>query len=121
MEQVDEGLCKRIENEPGLTAFQRRVYLALLEVPAGFVTTYGALAGRVGCRSARAVGGALRANPLAPAVPCHRVLTADGGIGGFCGKRSGAEIRRKIGLLRAEGAPVDADGRLLDRRRLWQF
>jgi methylated-DNA-[protein]-cysteine S-methyltransferase len=63
----------------------------------------------------------VRANPFAPDVPCHRVIAADLSIGGFAGQTEGAEIRRKIGLLRGEGVPLDAAGRLLDNRRLWRF
>ena len=107
--------------QPQLTPFRRRVYEALLEVPPGHVTTYGLLARRVGCGSARAVGGALRANPFAPEVPCHRVVSADLAIGGFCGCRAGEAIARKIVLLRSEGVPLEPDGRLRDARRVWRF
>jgi methylated-DNA-[protein]-cysteine S-methyltransferase len=83
---MDDGNANtrgRVSGDARLTPFRRRVYLALLEVPRGRVTTYALLAKRVGCASARAVGGALRANPFAPDVPCHRVVAADLGIGGF--------------------------------------
>lgn len=115
------GLLKRIACDPQVTPFRRQVYEALLEVPQGYVTTYGALARHVGCASAQAVGGALRANPFAPDVPCHRVVAADLAIGGFCGCRTGKEIRRKIALLSAEGVPLDAQGRLSDVRHVWRF
>jgi methylated-DNA-[protein]-cysteine S-methyltransferase len=114
-------LCERIACHPQVTVFRRNVYAALLEVPRGRVTTYGLLARRAGCGSARAVGGALRANPFAPEVPCHRVVAADFSIGGFCGSRTGVEITRKIALLISEGVPLDAAGRLLDARRVWRF
>ena len=112
---------KRIACHPQVTPFRRKVYEALLEVPRGRVTTYGLLARRAGCGSARAVGGALRANPFAPDVPCHRVVAADLSIGGFCGRRTGEAIARKIALLASEGVPLDADGRLRDARRVWGF
>jgi methylated-DNA-[protein]-cysteine S-methyltransferase len=121
MDKKTADIRSRVASDLRLTAFRRQVYLALLEVPAGHVTTYGALAKRVGCPSARAVGGALRANPLAPEVPCHRVVAADRSIGGFGGKLEGGEIRRKIGLLRAEGVPLEPTGRLLDCCRVWRF
>ena len=85
-----------------ITPFQRRVYLALLDVPAGTTITYGDLAKRIGCRSAQAVGQALRRNPFAPDVPCHRVVAADGSLGGYNGAREGAELERKRQLLENE-------------------
>lgn len=85
-----------------ITPFQRRVYLALLEVPAGETITYGELARRIGCRSAQAVGQALKRNPFAPEVPCHRVIAADGSLGGYNGKRDGEELDRKRQLLNSE-------------------
>ena len=103
------------------TVFQSKVYLALCEVPKGYITTYGALAKRVGCRSAQAVGGALRNNPFAPEVPCHRVVAADLSIGGFNGETEGPEIERKKALLLAEGITFDAHGRLNDASRVWRF
>jgi methylated-DNA-[protein]-cysteine S-methyltransferase len=114
-------MLERIACHPQVTPFRRAVYEALLEVPKGQVTTYGLLARRVGCGSAQAVGGALRANPFAPEVPCHRVVAADLSIGGFCGCREGKEIARKIALLSGEGVSLDAEGRVLDVRRVWTF
>jgi methylated-DNA-[protein]-cysteine S-methyltransferase len=102
-----------------ITPFQQRVYEALREVPRGRVTTYRQLARRIGCGSARAVGGALRRNPFAPEAPCHRVIASDGSIGGFQGCRQGAAVRRKLALLREEGVAFDASGRLRERGRLW--
>ncbi len=104
-----------------ITDFQRRVYLELLNVPRGTTITYGELARRIGCRSAQAVGQALRVNPFAPDVPCHRVLAACtkksapksadgktfiGPIGGFHGQRTGPEIEKKLRLLREEGMMI---------------
>lgn len=85
-----------------ITPFQRRVYIALLEVPAGETITYGELARRIGCRSAQAVGQALKRNPYAPDVPCHRVIAADGSLGGYNGRRDGEELERKRQLLNSE-------------------
>lgn len=81
------------------TNFQIRVWEALLRVPAGRVTTYGALASELGmgARSARAVGQAVGANPVAVAIPCHRVLRSTGALGGY---RWGEE--RKALLLARE-------------------
>lgn len=85
-----------------ITPFQRRVYLALLDIPAGETITYGELARRIGCRSAQAVGQALKRNPFAPEVPCHRVIAADGSLGGYNGRRDGEELERKCQLLDSE-------------------
>lgn len=97
----------RVLNATTITAFQRKVYLELLKVPRGTTITYGELARRVGCRSAQAVGQALRRNPFAPDVPCHRVVAADGSIGGFHGQREGAMIEKKIALLKAEKTSLE--------------
>lgn len=88
-----------------ITEFQRKVYLALLEVPKGVTITYGELANRIGCRSPQAIGQALKRNPFAPDVPCHRVVAKDG-IGGFMGYRAGEMIEKKKRLLREEGIPI---------------
>lgn len=92
--------------------FRRAVYAALAAVPPGRVTTYRALAARIGCASARAVGQALRRNPFAPTVPCHRVVRADLSLGGFNGAVAGPEILRKRRLLEAEGVIFDRLGRV---------
>ncbi len=83
------------------TAFQRRVWAALKDIPSGSVLTYGELARRL-ATSARAVGGACRANPTPIVVPCHRVVAA-GDLGGFAGARSGALVAKKRWLLEHEG------------------
>lgn len=93
---------KRLEFSNEITAFQRRVYMELLNVPAGCTITYGQLARRIGCRSAQAVGQALKRNPFAPDVPCHRVVAANGSIGGYFGKSDGEMIDRKRKLLAEE-------------------
>ena len=93
---------KRVELSSSITPFQRRVYLELLNVPAGKTITYGELAQRIGCRSAQAVGQALKRNPFAPEVPCHRVVAAGGSIGGYVGRREGEMVKRKRKLLDEE-------------------
>jgi len=66
------------------TAFQRRVWSELLQIPRGATTTYGGLAARIGAPSAsRAVGSAVGANPVCFVVPCHRVVRGDGTLGGY--------------------------------------
>ncbi|OGV64411.1 MAG: hypothetical protein A3K19_09630 [Lentisphaerae bacterium RIFOXYB12_FULL_65_16] len=99
-----------------VTEFQHRVYEALRRVPRGRVTTYKALADFLGCGSCRAIGQALRRNPFAPKVPCHRVIASDLRIGGFAGATSGAEIARKRRLLASEGVRFRNE-RLAEPRR----
>jgi AraC family transcriptional regulator of adaptative response/methylated-DNA-[protein]-cysteine methyltransferase len=66
------------------TQFQLKVWEALLKVPEGRLTTYGDLAVGIGNpNAARAVGGAVGANPIALLIPCHRVIRSDGGLGGY--------------------------------------
>jgi len=100
------------------TAFEERVYGLLRKIPRGRVTTYGALAEAVGIASPRAVGQALRRNPFAPEVPCHRVIRSDLQIGGFGGQTEGAKPAKKRRLLQEEGVSFDAAGKLADRERL---
>ena len=88
-----------VRSASGITEFQRRVYLALLDVPKGSIITYGELALKVGCKSPRAIGNALHKNPFAPLVPCHRVIRANGEIGGYAFGQ-----QEKLRLLREEGA-----------------
>lgn len=80
------------------SAFQVRVWQALRNVPAGQTISYGELARRVGQpRAARAVARACASNPLAVAIPCHRVVRQDGAPGGY---RWG--LARKQALLARE-------------------
>lgn len=102
------------------TPFQKRVYAALVKVPRGQVTTYKHLAAHLRCRSCRAVGQALKRNPYAPQVPCHRVIASDLTSGGFMGRRGGAALRRKLDLLAAEGVHFHA-GKLAEPKRLFKF
>lgn len=85
-----------------ITKFQKRVYVLVKKVPKGKVTTYSAIAKKLKS-SPRAVGQALKVNPYAPQVPCHRVINSDGIIGGFKGKIKGKAIKDKIALLKKEG------------------
>lgn len=100
------------------TVFQMRVYDCIrMHVPKGYVTSYGVVAKALGS-SARAVGQALRVNPYAPDVPCHRVITNDLTLGGFrgsCGSRGNvSDILAKESLLKEEGVVFRSDdGRLL--------
>lgn len=84
------------------TAFQRRVWAALRAVPAGATASYSDIAKAIGAPTAmRAVAGACAANPVAIAIPCHRILRSDGALSGY---RGGVE--RKRTLLAREGVHV---------------
>jgi O-6-methylguanine DNA methyltransferase len=95
-------------------AFDRRVLSAVRDVPWGSTASYGEIARRVGApRAARAVGGAVGRNPVALLVPCHRIIAADGTLGGYGGDgpadRAEA-LDRKRALLRREGVTVGFRG-----------
>jgi methylated-DNA-[protein]-cysteine S-methyltransferase len=78
----------------GVPPFHRRVLTAARRIPYGQTVTYGELARRVGSpRAARAVGQAMAHNPIALIVPCHRVVAAGGGLGGFGG---GLTMKRRL-------------------------
>jgi len=101
----------------GISPFATKVYDALRRIPVGKVITYAALGRRIGCHSPRAIGQALRANPFAPEVPCHRVIAADLTPGGFHGRRSGPALAKKVRLLAREGVTFK-NGCLADPTRL---
>jgi len=78
---------------PRGTMFQQRVWQALLSIPYGKTVSYGELARMVGCKSAQAVGQAVGTNPIALLIPCHRVITAHGKLGGYA---YGQEIKKRL-------------------------
>ncbi|MBC7109864.1 MAG: MGMT family protein [Archaeoglobi archaeon] len=88
-------------NDEKLTEFQKRIFKILLRVPRGAVTTYGALAEKIGSHP-RAVARAIGRNPFPLLIPCHRVLMYDGSLGGYSGGKS-----MKEWLLKIEGVPVE--------------
>ena len=84
-----------------MTDFTRRILTATAAIPYGSVSTYGAVAREAGSpRGSRAAGNALGSNPMPIVIPCHRVLHADGGIGGYTGG-----LERKRTLLELERLP----------------
>jgi len=102
-------------------SFSDKVYSLCKKVPRGKVTTYKELAKALGTKAYRAVGQAMRHNPYAPIVPCHRVVASDGTIGGFSGRTSGPAIRNKIRMLAKEGVAV-AGRKIVDfEKRLHRF
>jgi len=87
---------------PEGSTFQRKVWQAAARIPFGSTVSYGELAKRIDRPgAARAVAAAMAANPLPILIPCHRVIAADGGLGGYGG---GLELKRW--LLRHEGVVV---------------
>ena len=84
------------------TAYQQRVWREIARIPSRETRSYGDLAHAL--KSApRAVGGACGSNPVPLIVPCHRVVSAGGGIGGFMHSRSGFALGVKSWLLAHEG------------------
>jgi len=85
------------------SSFQRRVLQACRRIPYGRTVSYGELAAAVGSPgAARAVGQALGRNPVPLVVPCHRVVAADGSLGGFS---AGVSLKRKLLLLEGSITP----------------
>ncbi|WP_456417281.1 methylated-DNA--[protein]-cysteine S-methyltransferase [Thiolapillus sp.] len=85
---------------PEGTAFQKKVWRALQQIPVGETRTYGELARKLGS-GPRAVGGACRRNPVPLLIPCHRVVAANGD-GGFAGRTDGRRMEIKRWLLNHE-------------------
>ena len=81
--------------------FNEKCYDKLKKVPKGKVTTYKELAAALGVKAYRAVGNAMNKNPHAPKVPCHRVVMANGEVGGFS-----SGVKNKIKILKSEGIEI---------------
>jgi AraC family transcriptional regulator of adaptative response/methylated-DNA-[protein]-cysteine methyltransferase len=96
--QVEHGKDATVPLDTAGTPFQQRVWAQLRAIPKGETRSYAAIATAIGQpKATRAVGGANAANPVAVLVPCHRVIAADGALGGYAW---GAAIKRE--LLRRE-------------------
>ena len=93
--------------------FDEKVWKLMEKIPKGRVTTYGLVARKLNTKAYRAVGNACRRNPYAPRVPCHRVVRTDGTVGGFGGKTSGKNVKKKIRMLRKENVEL-INGRIAD-------
>lgn len=87
-----------------ITKFQKKVYSIVRKIPKGKITTYKEIAKKLKS-SPRAVGQALKRNPYAPKVPCHRVICSNRKIGGYAGKNP-KNIQKKINLLKKEGIKI---------------
>lgn len=94
------------------TVFELAVYDAARQIPLGKVSSYGSIAGKIARGTARSVGTALAKNPFAPEVPCHRVVRADGRLGGFFGETAGDRVLEKALMLEAEGVPFASAGKV---------
>jgi AraC family transcriptional regulator, regulatory protein of adaptative response / methylated-DNA-[protein]-cysteine methyltransferase len=91
---LDGGRGAGLPLDPHGSDFERTIWRAIGEIPAGSRLSYTALAAAVGMpRSVRAVAGACSANRVAVAIPCHRVVRADGALGGY---RWGLERKRRL-------------------------
>lgn len=98
-------------NQP-ISEFDQKVYQFCSNIPKGKVSTYKELAKAVGSPKAyRAVGSALRRNPFAPKVPCHRVVASDLSLGGFYGSTDpkSEDLKRKVKMLKEEGVKFAED------------
>ena len=101
-------------------SFNQKIYSLLKTVPKGKITTYKILAEAAGTKAYRAVGQAMRNNPYAPIVPCHRVVSSNGTIGGFMGtkEKNSKEIKKKIRMLEKEGVKIK-NNRIVDFRDIY--
>ncbi|MDF2567714.1 MAG: methylated-DNA--protein-cysteine S-methyltransferase [Oscillospiraceae bacterium] len=84
--------------------FRQKIYDFLRGTKYGEVLSYGDVATHIGSRAYRAVGTTVANNPLPLVIPCHRVVSSDGGIGGFS---MGEGLKTKIALMKIEGMDVD--------------
>jgi len=115
-EDMLDQLCKIADSN--LTPFRKEMLTLLCQIPPGHYSTYQAMSDYITRTShktcARAVGNAMRNNPFAPQVPCHRVLAADGSLGGFGGHwgENGKFANKKHSLLHEEGVRFDSKGKV---------
>jgi methylated-DNA-[protein]-cysteine S-methyltransferase len=108
----DRAALKAIPWTTGGTEFQQAVWRALATIPVGQTWSYAQLAAAIGKpKAVRAVGLANGSNPIPIAVPCHRVIGADGSLTGF-----GGGLERKRWLLRHEGAAFKDEGPVREAR-----
>ncbi|KAH7922885.1 DNA binding methylated-DNA--cysteine S-methyltransferase [Leucogyrophana mollusca] len=114
-----------------VTPHQWAVYDFTRTIPCGRITTYKDLCVALGQGSPRSVGSALRNNPFAPYVPCHRIIASNLYIGGFYGewgtgkdeklrKGTGVQCHRKMEMLAKEGVAFSKDGYLIDKSLIWR-
>jgi len=138
---LDEASRRAYRTKDGKAVTQHRwdVYDLTRKIPLGKVTTYKHLCDTLSSGSPRSVGSALRNNPFAPYVPCHRIIASDHFIGGFCGqwgphdkapakkaKTDGGEgkedlVLKKMTMLAEEGVGFDSNGKVVDADKvIWK-
>jgi len=118
-----------IRTRGDITVFRRAALELCARVPRGRVTTYQRLAVAVAAAtgapkpSARAAGSAMKHNPYAPVVPCHRIVASDLKLGGFSGSTDpdGPNLHRKADLLRSEGVAVESTGSKVAHEAVYDF
>lgn len=98
------------------STFSEKCYNILKKVPRGKITTYKLIAEALNTRAYRVVGTAMKNNPYAPKVPCHRVINSNGKIGKFA-----SGINKKISLLKKEGIPIKNNKIPNMKRYLYRF
>jgi len=142
-------IAYRTKDGKAVTQHRWNVYDLTRKIPLGTVTTYKNLCDALGSGSPRSVGSALRNNPFAPFVPCHRIIASDHFIGGFCGQwgrlaedsqsnsnttasrkkkvktaeDTGKEdlVLKKMTMLAEEGVGFDSNGKVVDAARvIWK-
>lgn len=96
---------------PQGTPFRRQVWDALCRIPPGETRSYLDIAREIGCRSPRAIGQANGSNPIPILIPCHRVVAADGSLGGYSGGE-GPATKRYLLALEARARPTAGTGEL---------
>jgi len=96
--------------------FSERCYFFLRKVPKGKVTTYKEIAKAMHSKAYRAVGNAMNKNPYAPRVPCHRVVSSTGEIGGYA-----HGTRKKIEMLGKEGIKVKNEKIVDFEKKIYKF
>ena len=116
-----EDIMKTSCDKGEITTFRLKVLLQLLKIPRGRVSTYALLAESIKCNSAQAIGQALKLNPWAPEVPCHRIIKSNYYVGGFQGHSDGEYLTKKIKLLADEGVSIDKNGLLSDLNKIYSF
>lgn len=96
-------------NNLNVSVLAKQCFQLLTLIPKGRVTTYSQIAKALGRpKAARAIGRIIGSNPLAPEIPCHRVVRNDGRLGGYSGG-----IQLKLKLLKSEGV-TSLDGQVVD-------
>jgi len=103
------------------TEFQNKIYETLRKVPKGKVTTYKELANALKTKAYQSIGTAMKVNPYAPIVPCHRVVKNNGSVGFFKGKKEGKAITEKINMLKKEGIVIKEKKIINFKEKLHKF